>query len=458
MPEAGTPARRSLSTQLALAFVVVGLGSASFVVAVVALTSRSATSAVARDARQGTTERVGAELASAYSEAGGRWEVANLTAAAAIANGARAALIVRNQRGTPVGVVRPSGKVSSGTSAAGQLPLPDAAAERVDVVVGAERVGSGELRFAGTVLTRGEQRLRDALVRNAILAALVTALLGLAVAGLITRRLRPPLVRLAGAARRLEAGDPTARVAMAGAPGELGEVAAAFDHMADTLEQQREARAAMVSDLAHEVRTPLAILRGNLEELIDGHVAPNSGLFVSLQDEVLRLERLTDDLRALSESDPSFVVLELASVDLTAVVARAAAGLQPGAAASEIDLVVTGDPLELTADAGRLDQVVANLLTNAVKFTPPGGVVEAIVSRDGDSARLVVTDTGPGIPAAELPRVFDRFWRGDGAEHVGGTGVGLAVVQRLVEAHGGTVAVDNAPRGGARFTVRLPLR
>lgn len=451
--------RGSLAARIALAFVLVGLGSAAIVVIVVALTSRSETSSVVRGSRAEAAGSVRSALAAAYTAAGGDWQQADLATAVRRASAARAALIVRDRGGEIVAVSTPSGQQVVGSASGGrrQLPLTGAASERVQVRVGSRRVGSAELRFAGTELTRGERRLRDALVRNAILAALATALLALAVAAFVTRRLRGPLRRLAGAARALESGDADARVDDPRAPGELGEVAVAFDHMADALSRQHDARAAMLSDLAHELRTPLTILRGSLEELLDGDAVADPEELSSLQDEVLRLERLTADVWALSESEPSFLRLDTARVDLGDVVARAADALRQQADAAGVALRVSGRDVVVEGDARRLGQIAANLLTNALKFTPPGGTVDAAVSGADGWAHLVVADTGAGIPPDELPHVFDRFWRGRDAQGVSGTGVGLAVVQRLVQAHGGTVTAQSPPGGGARFTVRIPL-
>jgi two-component system sensor histidine kinase BaeS len=175
----------------------------------------------------------------------------------------------------------------------------------------------------------------------------------------------------------------------------------------------------------------------------------------SLHDEVLRLGRIVEDLGTLASAEAAALRLERHRVDLAEVARDASAALAPQFAAGEIELVADLHPAPVEGDRDRLTQVVANLLGNALKFTPVGGRVVVEVAANGD-VELAVRDTGPGIPADELPHVFERFWRGRGAAEVGGSGVGLAVVAELVRAHGGEVAAATRPEGGAAFTVRLP--
>jgi two-component system sensor histidine kinase BaeS len=218
----------------------------------------------------------------------------------------------------------------------------------------------------------------------------------------------------------------------------------------------------VVADVAHELRTPVTILRGQTEQLLDGIAEPTTAALVSLHDEVLRLERLTDDLATLSAADAAGLALRTAPIDLATLTRSAVEAMNAtfDDAGLHVDLHVDPDAagrVIIDADATRLTQVVTNLLTNAAKFTPPGGTVVVTVTRQGADAVLIVADTGPGVPADELPHLFERFWRGRAAGSRGGTGIGLAVVHALVTAHGGTVTADSPAGGGARFTVRYPL-
>jgi two-component system sensor histidine kinase BaeS len=254
----------------------------------------------------------------------------------------------------------------------------------------------------------------------------------------------------------LEAGDRAARAGMAAAPGELGELADAFDQMADSLRQEDDLRRTLVADVAHELRTPATILRAACEELVDGLADPTPARLSSLHDEVLRLGRVIEDLEALASAQAAGLHLERAPVDLADVATAAAALLQPRFDDAGLTLSTITTPASVSGDADRLHQITVNLLTNALKFTPRGGTVTLAVEPRDALATLEVSDTGPGIPADELGRVFERFWRGTGAEHSSGSGIGLAIVAELAKAHGGRVTVDSAPGRGATFTMTLP--
>ncbi|HEX2805699.1 MAG TPA: HAMP domain-containing sensor histidine kinase, partial [Kineosporiaceae bacterium] len=265
-----------------------------------------------------------------------------------------------------------------------------------------------------------------------------------------------PLLALADAARALAAGEADPARLVRSAPGELGEVGRAFTAMAATVRREEELRRAVVADVAHELRTPVTILRGQTEQLLDGVAEPTPQRLVSLHDEVLRLQRLTDDLATLSAADAAAVSLHPVATDLSDLVRDAVQAM--ASQFDDADLTVdldAADSVVVLGDATRLTQVATNLLSNAIKFTPPGGHVTVTV-RDGAQAELAVRDNGPGIPDEELPHVFERFWRGHDARSRGGSGIGLAVVQALVTAHGGEVTVARPGDGGTLVTVGLP--
>jgi two-component system sensor histidine kinase BaeS len=254
----------------------------------------------------------------------------------------------------------------------------------------------------------------------------------------------------------MEAGDRTVRVGDVRAPGELGELAAAFDGMADAVDREDRLRRGLVADVAHELRTPLALLQGTLEAMTDGVVEATPSQLSALHDDVLRLGRIVTDLEALASAEAASVRLELRPVDLGEVAAQSLASLRPHfeAAALQVDTALA--PVVVDADPQRLGQVVTNLLTNALKYTPPGGRVEVRVTTDRDTAQLTVRDNGPGIPPDELPHVFRRFWRGDAGRNVTGSGIGLTVVAELIRAHRGTVEVESPAGGGTSVVVTLP--
>lgn len=323
------------------------------------------------------------------------------------------------------------------------------------VVVEGEEVGTASLLFTEDPRD-ALAAVRRALTRNLGLAGAAAAVLGLATAMWVLPRLTRPVRRLTEAVTGIAAGDWEARRRLPPAVGELGVLARSVEAMAADLERQERLRRALVADVAHEVRTPLAVLLGEVEALEDGVAEPDADHLASLHEEVMRLARLVEDLDAIAAAESAGTDLRRAPVDLAVVTRGAMAGLEETAAVGGVELVAAVEPVTVDGDARRLEQIVRNLLTNAVKFSPAGGRVTVRVSAAGGQAVLEVVDDGPGIPPDELPHVFERFWRGAGARATVGSGVGLAVVAELAAAHGGQVTADNAPGRGARLTVRLP--
>src|SRR5258708_12191104 len=225
--------------------------------------------------------------------------------------------------------------------------------------------------------------------------------------------------------------------------------------MADTLARQDGLRRDVGADVAHELRTPVAVLQAGHEALLDGVVDPPPGQLSSLRDEVLRLARLVDDLHTLSAAEAAALQLSLQPCDLAEIAGAAAGTLAGRFEAAGITLERRLTPVSVLADAQRMHQVVTNLLGNALKFTPAGGRVTLEAGPVGGKARLSVADTGAGIPGDELPRIFDRFWRGRQAAGGAGSGIGLPVVAELVRApgRGGTPA---SPPGRGTPGGRVP--
>jgi two-component system sensor histidine kinase BaeS len=241
-------------------------------------------------------------------------------------------------------------------------------------------------------------------------------------------------------------------------PGELGEVAAAFDSMADEVSATEAGRRRQAADLAHELRTPLAGLQAGLEELRDGLDEPDPARLASLHDQALRLGRVVDDLAQLASAESAATSLRLIELDLAAAVARAVDSQEPQLRAAGLTVGrVISDPVPVRADPDRIHQVVVNILANAARFCRSGDQVTVRVFGGGGRGVVEVADTGPGIAAEDVPHVFERRWRGRNSGGVAGSGIGLAVVRELVEAHRGTVSVDSSPGHGTTFTITLPL-
>ncbi|MCR6490816.1 HAMP domain-containing histidine kinase [Amycolatopsis sp. OK19-0408] len=278
-----------------------------------------------------------------------------------------------------------------------------------------------------------------------LLTLLVTAFAGL--------RLIRPLRALTGAARRMEAGETGAQVKVRGRD-EIARLGTAFNAMSASRERLEETRKMMVSDIAHELRTPLSNIRGWLEATQDGISRLDDELVDSLLEEAVHLQHIVDDLQDLALADAGALRLHPEPVDVAALLAQVVAAFRP----EGVSLTVSADPVELTADPVRLRQAVGNLVSNAVRHTPAGGSVVVRGRRDGDDVVIEVADTGAGIAAEDLPHVFDRFWRADKARTrgTGGSGLGLAIVRKLAEAHGGTATAASVPDQGSTFTLRLP--
>lgn len=397
-----------------------------------------------------------------------RWSPGSETPHSGTPDGDRHARPATTTGGRAVGLAAAPGPLVAPVAAAGPAPAaapdpapvaapsPQPSTMTVPIVVDGARVGTAEISLpsgADAAVTAA----RDALLRTVGIGAALAVLLAAVAAVFVTRSMSRPLVALATATRSFAAGDPNPERLLQPAPGELGDVARSFTAMAASVRRQDELRRAVVADVAHELRTPVTILRGQTEQLLDGIAPPTTAALVSLHDEVLRLQRLTDDLATLSAADAAGLALHTAPVDLAKLTRGAveamSATFDDAGLPVELD---TADPVVVDGDATRLTQVVTNLLTNAAKFTPAGGTVTVTLGRDGTDAVLTVADTGPGIPADELPHLFERFWRGRAAGSRSGTGIGLAVVHALVTAHGGTVTADSPASGGARFTVRQP--
>ncbi|MCL4369361.1 MAG: ATP-binding protein [Chloroflexi bacterium] len=281
----------------------------------------------------------------------------------------------------------------------------------------------------------------------------------------VSRQITSPLRRLTAAAGRIAGGDLSERVDIKGGD-ELEMLAAAFNHMADSLEKNEEVRGQLVADIAHELRTPLAILQANIEAMQDGVVEPTPKRLGTLHEETKLLARLVTDLRDLSLAEAGQLPLELGPVDLTAVVRRTVEAVRPLAKSRSIDVVedlLTGSSL-VRADAGRVEQVLRNLLDNALRYSEAGGkvsvAIEARPVRAGGSPTIavIVSDEGPGISEDDLRHVFDRFYRVDPSRNraTGGSGIGLSLVKYLVEAQGGHAWAKSILGQGSEFGFALP--
>lgn len=286
-------------------------------------------------------------------------------------------------------------------------------------------------------------------------------LLALAIMARVFRSYALPLADIMTAADQVADGNLSVRLEQRGSR-DFRQLADSFNRMTAELERTDQQRRNLTADVAHELRTPLHIIQGNLEGVLDGVYAPSPEHIEATLEETRVLARLVEDLRLLSLAEGGELRLELSAVDVADLLADVATSFSGQAEANGVTLTAHVDshlPLTIQGDPGRLDQVLSNLVSNALRHTPPGGAVTLSAYRQEKQIAITVADTGMGIPADDLPFVFDRFWKGDRARTQspgGGSGLGLAIARQLVEAHGGRIGVASNEGTGTVFTIGLP--
>jgi two-component system, OmpR family, sensor histidine kinase BaeS len=295
----------------------------------------------------------------------------------------------------------------------------------------------------------------------ALTAGAIAAGLSLLLAIGLAYTLMRPVREMTRAAHRLGEGDLSQRVQATG-DDELAVLGQTFNRMADSLQKSEQSRRALTADIAHELRTPLAVQRAHLEALQDGIYPLTAENLTPILDQNLLLTRLVDDLRTLAMADAGQLKLERMPTDLAGLTERLADRFRPQADARGISISVQENSemqaLILDVDSMRIEQVVGNLLSNALRHTPDQGRIEISLERLIDRVCLKVRDSGPGIPPEALEHIFDRFYRADRSRNRndGGAGLGLAIARQLAEAHGGTLEAANTSQGGAEFSLSLP--
>jgi two-component system OmpR family sensor kinase/two-component system sensor histidine kinase BaeS len=354
--------------------------------------------------------------------------------------------------------------------AAGQKLFSSDVANGIPIQVKGQQVGTlvvdsemmGGLRFSPL-----EEEFLQRVNRSVVLAGLIAGVIALAIGFILFRQITAPLRDLTLAARRIAGGNLSQRVEIR-SQDEIGELSHAFNVMAESLARAENSRRTMVAGIAHELRTPLSVVQGNLEALLDGVFPPTPENIAAIHQETLLLSRLVDDLRELALAEAGQLKIEKQPTDLADLIQRTVLNFRAEATDRGIELgtELASDLPQVPVDPHRLEQVLRNLLANALRYTPAGGRVVVAASSPhspqswGARGAVVVSvaDTGVGIPADDLPHVFERFWRGDRSRSRtgGGAGLGLAIAKELVEAHGGTIGVESREGQGAVFTIRLP--
>jgi signal transduction histidine kinase len=414
-----------------------------------------------------------------HFRAQGSWEGAQAIVGAACAQGAQkdARVVVLDAsgrvaatslpemlRGMPTPCIEPSsGEVPPPAGVIPPVGTPEPGT-RQQILTGPDGTPAGTLlTFSGEPPAVSEQRrqLVRSVERGTLATVLLAGVLALAATALLARRMLRPIEELTGIAREMAGGNLSRRAGVT-SRDEIGELGRTFNAMADGLERIETLRRRMVHDVAHELRTPLTNIRGHLEAVQDGLLEPTPAVIDSIHEEALALQHLVDDLQDLALAEAGQLRLEPRELELLDAVERVVRplGVAVQGAAIRVEVPPT---LRVVADPDRLAQVLRNLLANALAHTPPSGVVTVSAAPADGEERMVevrVADTGPGIAAADIPHVFERFYRGDRSRSraTGGAGLGLAITRRLVEAHGGHITAESPPGEGAtfRFTVPAP--
>ncbi len=416
--------------------------------------------------RSGMIERLARSLES-YYEQNGSWEGAGIFAEGSVSEEVqRGPGMMRGRMGlagfsSDFVLIDKNGNVVADT---GGIPADPDTGE----YAGIKRELMADGRFAGTLIIHDlasknllgiERQFMDSANRSILIGSIWAVLLAVAAGYFFASVLTRPLNRLMAAAERIGKGE-TEKVTV-GSQDEFEELAASFNDMTEALARNEEARRALVADVAHELRTPLAILSGRLESIQEGAIEADDKTILQMSDEVYRLSRLVRDLQQLSLAEAGKLPLKLETIEPARLIGNVVEHFTLTAEEKGISLHFDegqGIP-KLDLDPDRITQVAVNLIGNALRHTPAGGKVSIILSQSDTEVTLEVRDTGTGIEEERLPRIFERFYRTDPARsrNDGGTGLGLAIAKGFMEAHGGTLTAASKKGRGTSFFAVFPL-
>jgi histidine kinase len=342
-----------------------------------------------------------------------------------------------------------------------RFTTPRAFARHMEQQLGAgmgQGMGMGQ---GGGMMSDFYQSFQASFNESLVSAVLAASLAALIVSFVFSRSILAPVQTMKNASQRIAEGHYDERVQSHGSD-ELSQLAGSFNQMAEQLEQVENMRRRLIADVAHELRTPLTAIKGSAEGLMDGVLPASAETYGQIHAESERLNRLVDDLQELSRVESRSTQLDIRSVDSTALVKTVIKRMQYQFDEKRITLTssLPLEPIHFPADEGRVIQILTNLISNALQYTPEHGTVTVSIERDKTEARISVRDTGFGIPAEHLAHIFDRFYRVDKSRSRarGGSGIGLTIAKHLVEAHGGKIWAESAGENkGSVFVFTLPL-
>ncbi len=434
-----------LGVRLALAFVTVALAAIVVNAAISAEILGADIGRVVEQQENSLASAAALTSGAAFQRMG--WARADLDPVYMLVGRAGAAVRVRDMAGQPVG---------SSPEFAG---FPSGYARTRPVVVQGRRVGSVTTRFSAKAVGEIARDFEARRWRSRLIAAGVAALIAFMVSLVVARAITGPLEAMLEAVRARGAGRRFVRVEEVRGVGVVRELLESFNQTSLALDEQDRLQRNLVADVAHELRTPVAVLQASHEAMLDGVTDPTPETLESLREEVQRLARMVDDLQRLAAAESAALQLKLVPHDLSAVAAEAAANLRDAFGVAGVSLEQRLAKVRVRCDTARMREVVSNLLTNALRFTSAGSrVVLEAGPVDGTRLGMVrVSDTGIGIPPDELPHVTERFFRGvRSPEMAAGSGIGMTIVEELVHAHSGELAIASEPGRGTQVTITLP--
>ncbi len=343
------------------------------------------------------------------------------------------------------------------------------AEKQYPVFSGLSEVGAVKIGYYGPFyFSDNDVQFLVTLNRLLIAAAAVSLLISLFLGAFMAKRISDPISNVIGTAMKIAAGDFSERAPEKSNTKEIIKLTETINHLAETLGRQEGLRKRLTSDVAHELRTPVAILQSHLEAMIDGVWSPDKERLKSCHEEILRIKKMTGDIEKLARFESENLKLDISSFDVTELLRGLITGFEAEAGNRKIEIRMEGSGQFMDADMDKVSRILLNLISNALKFTPEGGKVSIAADGDEETVRVVVRDTGIGISEEDLPHIFERFYRADksrsrltggsGIELTGGSGIGLAIAKSLAAAHNGSIAVKSQLNRGSEFTLILPRK
>ncbi|MFZ5987781.1 MAG: sensor histidine kinase [Bacillota bacterium] len=331
--------------------------------------------------------------------------------------------------------------------------------EPFNVVRGLNKVGYVDIGYYGPFyLTENDLAFINTLNKFIIGAGIFSLMLALVIGNVMAKRLSKPITRVTNTAEMISKGHLEERIDFSSNTREIIQLTASVNNLADTLEKQEKLRKRLTADVAHELRTPLSTLQSHMEAMIDGIWEADSERLKSCHEEILRISKLVGDLERLAKFEGENLILDKTKFDLNEQIGRIIRNFQSDFINKGVDLSYNGDKENIFADKDKISQVVVNLLSNALKYTPEGGRVEVTIKGNQDITEICIKDTGSGIQVEDLPYIFERFYRADKSRNrlTGGFGIGLTIAKAIVEAHNGKIKVRSEVDKGTEFVVSLP--